>query len=206
MNLANKLALSALAAVSGLTAAPAFSANDSPWQVRARALLVAPNEHATVSAGGDILIDNSFVPEVDVSYFVDKHWALELIAAVTPHTVTHSGLGDLADVWLLPPTLTVQYHLDPDGQSIRPYVGAGINYTTFFGIDETAGLNIKLDDSVGLALQAGFDIPFGGGWSANVDVKKIFISTYATITGDVDATASVDINPVVVGVGVGYRY
>jgi outer membrane protein len=202
MNLANKLALSALAAVSGLTAAPAFSANDSPWQVRARALLVAPSEHSSLP----VSIDNSFVPELDVSYFVDKHWALELIAAVAPHTVAVDGIGDLADVWLLPPTLTVQYHLDPDGQSIRPYVGAGINYTTFLGIDESAGLNVKLDDSFGLALQAGFDIPFGGGWSANVDVKKIFISTDATVTGGVTAAASVDIDPVVVGFGVGYRY
>lgn len=202
MNLANKLALSALAAVSGLTAAPAFSANDSPWQVRARALLVAPSEHSTLPVD----IDNSVVPEVDVSYFVDKHWAFELIAAVTPHTVAVDGLGDLADVWLLPPTLTLQYHLDPDGTSIRPYVGAGINYTTFFGIDETTGLNVKLDDSFGLALQAGFDIPFGGGWSANVDVKKVFISTDATVSGDVDAAATVDIDPVIIGIGVGYRY
>jgi len=147
------------------------------------------------------------VPELDVSYFVDKHWALELIAAVTPHTVSVGG-PDLADVWLLPPTLTVQYHLDPDGQSIRPYVGAGINYTTFFGIDEAAGYNkVKLNDSFGLALQAGFDIPFGGGWSANVDVKKIFISTDATVeSGAPTIHASVDIDPVVVGFGVGYRY
>jgi outer membrane protein len=204
MNLANKLVLSALAVVSGLTAAPAFSANDSPWQVRARALFVAPSEHSTLP----VQIDNSFVPELDVSYFVDKHWALELIAAVTPHTVAVQGLGDLADVWLLPPTLTVQYHLDPDGQSIRPYVGAGINYTTFFGVDEAAGINkVKLDDSFGLALQAGFDIPFGGGWSANVDVKKIFISTDATVvTPGPTIKASVDIDPVVVGIGVGYRY
>jgi outer membrane protein len=203
MNLANKLALSALAAVSGLTAAPAFSANDSPWQVRARALLVAPSEHSSLP----ISIDNSFVPELDVSYFVDKHWAFELIAAVTPHTVSVGG-SDLADVWLLPPTLTVQYHLDPDGQSIRPYVGAGINYTTFFGVDEAAGFDkVKLNDSFGLALQAGFDIPFGGGWSANVDVKKIFISTDATVeSGAPTIHASVDIDPVVVGFGVGYRY
>lgn len=201
MNLANKLALSALAAVSGLTAAPAFSANDSPWQVRARALLVAPSEHSSLP----VSIDNSFVPELDVSYFVDKHWALELIAAVTPHTISVGG-SELTDAWLLPPTLTVQYHLDPDGTSIRPYVGAGINYTTFFGIDEVAGVNVKLDDSFGLALQAGFDIPFGGGWSANVDVKKIFISTDATVTGGITAAASVDIDPVVVGIGVGYRY
>jgi outer membrane protein len=198
-NLKN-LALAMVA--SSALVAPALAANDSPWMVRARGILVAPSEHSVLPVN----IDNTFVPEVDVSYFIDKHWAVELIAAVTPHTVAVDGLGDLADVWLLPPTLTVQYHLDPDGPSIRPYVGAGINYTTFFGIDETSGLNVKMDDSVGLALQAGFDIPFGDGWSVNVDLKKIFISTDATVSGTTNAAANVDIDPVVFGIGVGYRY
>lgn len=201
MKLNLKLTALALVASSAIVA-PALAANDSPWMVRARALLVAPSEHSSLP----VSIDNSTVPEVDVSYFFDKNWAVELIAAVAPHSVAVDGLGELADVWLLPPTLTVQYHLDPQGASMRPYVGVGINYTTFFGIDEAPGLNVDLEDSVGLALQAGVDIPFGDGWSANVDVKKIFISTDATVSGGTNAAASVDIDPVVFGIGVGYRY
>jgi outer membrane protein len=90
---------------------------------------------------------------------------------------------------------------------MRPYVGVGINYTTFFGVDEPAGLSISYDDSFGLALQAGIDIPFGNGWSANIDVKKIFINTDVTILGlGPVVRADVDIDPVIVGMGVGYRY
>lgn len=184
----------------------ALAANDSPWMVRARGLLVAPNEHANVSIGGDVTIDNSFVPEVDVSYFFAKNFAVELIAAVAPHDVEHTFGVDLGSAWLLPPTLTLQYHFDPDGAAIQPYVGVGINYTTFFGVDEPAGLNISYDDSFGLALQAGLNIPFGKGWSANIDVKYIDINTDVTITGGVNATADVDIDPFIVGMGVGYRY
>lgn len=184
----------------------ASAAEDSPWMVRARLLLVAPNESARVSIGGDVRIDNSVVPEVDVTYFFTKNIAAELIAAVTPHDVSHTFGVDLGSAWLLPPTLTLQYHFDPDGPAMRPYVGVGINYTTFFGVDEPAGLNISYDDSWGLALQAGVNIPFGDGWSANIDVKYIDINTDVTITGGVNATADVDINPVVVGFGVGYRY
>ncbi len=184
----------------------ASAAEDSPWMVRARLLLVAPNESANVSIGGDVLIDNSVVPEVDVTYFFTKNIAAELIAAVTPHDVSHTFGVDLGSAWLLPPTLTLQYHFDPDGPAMRPYVGVGVNYTTFFGVDEPAGLNISYDDSWGLALQAGVNIPFGDGWSANIDIKYININTDVTITGGVNATADVDINPVVVGFGVGYRY
>ncbi len=188
--------------------APAFAANDSPWMVRARGILVAPAEHADISPiGGDVDIDNSVVPEVDVTYFLSENFAVELIAAVTPHDVAHSTGVDLGSAWLLPPTLTLQYHFDPKGASMRPYVGVGVNYTTFFGVDEPAGLDISYDDSFGLALQAGIDIPFGNGWSVNVDVKKIYINTDVTIVGlGPVVEADVDINPVVFGVGVGYRY
>lgn len=202
-NLKN-LALAMVA--SSALVAPALAANDSPWMVRARGILVAPAEHADVSIGGDVSIDNAVVPEVDVTYFLSENFALEAIAAVTPHDVSHTAGVDLGSVWLLPPTVTLQYHFDPKGASMRPYVGVGVNYTTFFGVDEPAGLNIDYDDSFGLALQAGIDIPFGNGWSVNVDVKKIYINTDVSITGTVTAEADVDINPVVFGVGVGYRY
>jgi len=195
----------ALVASSALVA-PALAANDSPWMVRARGILVAPSESADVSIGGDVEIENSVVPEVDVTYFLSENFAIEAIAAVTPHDVTHTFGVDLGTVWLLPPTVTLQYHFDPKGAAMRPYVGVGVNYTTFFGVDEPAGLNVEYDDSFGLALQAGIDIPFGNGWSVNIDVKKIYINTDVSITGTVTAEADVDINPVVFGMGVGYRY
>lgn len=205
MNNAVKLSMLALTAASGLAAAPAFSANDSPWMVRARLLGVLPSESANVSIGGDVEIDNSFVPEVDVTYFFSKNWAAELIAATTPHDVDSTVAGHLGDVWLLPPTLTLQYHLDPDSDSFRPYAGIGINYTIFYGQDDAAGFSLDYDNSFGVAFQAGADFPIGNGWSFNIDVKKIYINTDVSINAGA-VTADVDINPWVVGAGFGYRY
>jgi outer membrane protein len=205
MRLASLLCGSVAAAL--LLPAVALADNDGPWMVRARAIGVLPSEDATVSTGGDVDIDDTLVPELDFTYFFAKHWAAELILATTPHDVDHvSPSLDLGSVWLLPPTVTVQYHFAPGDQSFRPYVGAGVNYTIFYGVDEPAGLNIDYDNAFGFALQAGFDIPIGGGWMINADVKKIFLNTDVVITGAVNATADVDINPWVVGLGVGYRY
>lgn len=205
MKNAVKLSMLALAAASGLAAAPAFSANDGPWMVRARLIGVLPSESANVSIGGDVEIDNSFVPEVDVTYFFSKNWAAELIAATAPHDVDHTTEGHLGDVWLLPPTLTLQYHIDPASDSFRPYVGVGVNYTIFYGQDDAAGFDLDYDDSFGVAFQAGADFPIGNGWSFNVDVKKIYINTDVSINAGA-VTADVDINPWVVGAGLGYRY
>jgi outer membrane protein len=199
------------ASVAAIAAPQAAYAEQGPWLVRGRLLAVLPDEGASVTVlGGDLEIEDQFVPELDITYFFDKHWAAELILAVTPHEITHKPTGlDIGEVWLLPPTLTVQYHFQPDDPDFRPYIGAGVNYTMFFGHDDAdpAILDADFDSSVGFALQAGFDIPIDEHWSINVDVKKVWINTDVrldTTLGPVEA--DVDINPLIVGVGVAYRW
>ena len=116
---------------------------------------------------------------------------------------------------VLPPTLLAQYHFAPNA-TIRPYIGAGVNFTLFYDEDATDGFetaaggesNVDLDESVGLAGQVGLDIG-SGDWFFNIDVKYIQMDTTATITtpgalGTVDV--DVDINPWVLGIGFGKRF
>lgn len=193
---------------------PAF-AEASDWMVRLRGLAVVPDESSSVSAiGGKATLGNSVVPEVDVTYFFTENVAAELIAAITPHNVRGEGtsLGslDLGDVMLLPPTLTLQYHFRPQ-EVFRPYVGAGVNYTTFF--DAKAGnsiSSIKYDNSFGYVLQAGIDVGlqrfgFDDHWAVNFDVKKLFLNTDVSINGGA-IKADVDLDPWIVGVGLAYRF
>jgi outer membrane protein len=187
-------------------------ADQSPWMIRGRAIVIMPDESAKVSPiGGSVKINDQVVPELDISYFFEKHWAAELILATSQHHITHTPTGlNLGKTWVLPPTVTLQYHINPDSPSFRPYIGAGINYTKFYSQSgaDPAVTNIKLKDSVGLALQAGFDIPINDHWTFNVDVKKIFMNTKSTIelAGPTTVRADVDIDPLVVGVGFGYRF
>lgn len=181
----------------------------SPWQVRLRAISIVPDEDASVSAiGGDIGIDTAVVPEVDISYFFTDHIAVELIAAAAKHDVTLKGsaLGDLdlGSVWHLPPTLTLQYHFTPD-QTFSPYVGAGVNYTVFFNEDSGGVNDIKYDNSFGPALQAGIDYKLDEHWMLNADVKKVWINSDVSVNSGA-VTADVDIDPWIIGVGVGYRF
>lgn len=169
-----------------VTSSSAFAVdadNDSKWMLRGRALGVIPSEDSNISPiGGRAEVDNSIVPELDVTYFFTPNIAAELIAAVTPHDVKAKGtaLGDVdvGDSWLLPPTLTLQYHFT-QFVGFKPYVGAGLNYTVFFNEDPGALNSVKYDNSFGGALQAGVDIPIQGNWYANIDVKKVWIDTTA---------------------------
>ena len=186
----------------------------SKWQVRLRGISVTANESATIEAiGGDIEIKGAFVPELDFTYFFSDNWAAELILGTTNHDVkaVETAAGDikLGDVWLLPPTLTLQYHFATEG--IRPYVGAGFNYTIFYGVDEGPVADaVDYDNSFGFAFQGGIDFDLTDKWFLNVDAKYITMNTDATVdaTTALGATvgADVDINPLVIGFGVGMKF
>ncbi len=184
------------------------------FMIRARAIGVLPlDSSSSVSAiGGHVTATDQAAPELDFSYFLTDNVAFELIAATTRHNVAAEGtaLGkvDVGSVWALPPTLTVQYHFMPHS-AFSPYVGAGINATFFYDARAAHPVvdHVSFEDNVGAAIQAGIDYNFSGHWFANVDVKQIFLSTTAHIrTGLGPVTANTDLNPLVVGVGIGYRF
>lgn len=209
------LALLLLGATGAQAADPApagFKAGD--FMVRVRGLGVLPDVSSKVSSpvGGKIDISNDFIPEVDFSYFFTPNFSLELIAGTTRHSVTDKGsvVGDthLGTVRLLPPTLTAQWHFLPN-ERINPYVGAGINYTIFYDAKNgSQHSGIRYDDNFGYALQAGVDVNLAGNWYANLDVKKIFLKTTAHVSAAkaIPTTAKVDIDPWIVGFGIGYKF
>ncbi len=188
--------------------------NFKKWQVRARVLAVVPQESASIDAiGGDVTISNAYIPEVDFTYFFTENLGAELILGTTKHDVgaieTAVGNIDLGSVRLLPPTLTFQYHFN--GELVRPYIGAGLNYTIFY--DSKSGNvvdDVSYDGALGYAFQAGFDFDLNDNFLINVDVKKLYLNTDVTVdaTTALGATvgADVDINPFIFGVGIGYKF
>lgn len=181
--------------------------------LRGRIIGLLPDESSTVSTiGGNVDASNEWTGEVDFSYFLTDNIATELIAATTKHRMgvngSSSGNVDLGDVWLLPPTLTLQYHFVPKAV-FSPYVGAGVTYAVFYNKDVATGLrNVKYENAWGYAFQAGFDYSLGGNWYFNADVKKIFLNTDVTVTTNAGTVirADTDLDPWVVGVGFGYKF
>lgn len=183
--------------------------------IRLRGIGVIPDEDGDLQVGGNdisggVEVDDAYVPELDLGYFLTDNIALELILATNRHDVgavdTPLGDADLGEVQLLPPTLTLQYHFRPK-ERFSPYVGAGLNYTIFFDEEDGDATRIDYEDSFGFALQAGVDYALSGNWSLNLDVKKLFLSTDVdTTVAGTDIEADVDIDPWIIGFGVGYRF
>ncbi len=211
-----------LAVAAALAAPVATYADSAPgqpkgdWLFRVGFSLLDPDATSLENPGGlglgDLVVDNDVSPTFNISYFLTNHVSTELLAAwpFTHGVDLKTGTpGDdatrVASVDHLPPTLSLNWHFNPEG-TFRPYIGAGVNYT-MFSSEETrgalAGSELKLDDSVGAAGQVGVDVGQGN-WFFNANVRYIQIESDATLNGaDI---GSVDINPWVYGVHVGYRF
>ncbi|MCB9965819.1 MAG: OmpW family protein [Rhodospirillales bacterium] len=175
------------------------------WQFRLRTIGVLPDSGGHTSIGGKPHADNAVVPEFDITYFFTDHVAAELILATSKHDLKLKGPNlDLGESWILPPTLTVQYHFTPK-QAFSPYVGAGLNYTLPYAEDDGADTtSLKADGSFGTALQVGFDYWMNDNWGLNMDVKKVWVDVDARVNGTI--TGNVELNPWIVGAGVSYRF
>ncbi len=180
--------------------------------VRARLLGVVPDDSSSdiTSIGGNAAVDDSITVDIDFTYFLTKHFATELTLTVAKNDVsavdTAVGDLDLGHVYLLPPTLTAQYHFLPDS-TFRPYVGAGINYTIFFNEDAGAANDVNYDNGFGYALQVGFDVEIDKHWALNFDVKKIWLSTDVSVKAlGTTVYTNVDIDPWLFGAGIAYRF
>jgi len=174
-------------------------------------------------AGTDVGVDSGAALGITASYMLAPHWGVELLAA-TPfkHDITVSGLGGLGvrdgtrigSTEQLPPTVSLQYYFADAASQWQPYIGVGVNYTTFFNesvsSDAKSALgasNLNLDDSVGLAAEIGLDWAVTNKWLVNVSVWKADIKTDASLdTALGRVKTKVTIDPVVYMVAVGYKF
>ena len=214
----------AVAMASGAMAVQAYEQGD--WVLRAGATTVDPDTDSD-------LIDESIPYKVDVDddtqlgiipvYMVTDKWAVEVLAA-TPfeHDITVENTPiDAGSTKHLPPTVSVQWYPRGGSEGWQPYIGLGVNYTIFFdedadnelvdflGVDDA---DLDLDDSFGLAAQAGVDIPINDNWAINLAVWYIDIDTEAEVTAKVAGETvakvdfDVDIDPWVYNIGIAYKF
>lgn len=201
-----KLQSLVLAAATALTMTTAFAVPAGTWSIAAGAHYVDPkSDNGTLNNGLSVDVDGDVRPTISGEYFIANNVGVELLAAIPFH---HDfDLNDAASNRVLtgktqhlPPTLSLQYHFDGYNMpmNVKPFVGVGVNYTTFFKEKVSNGADLDLDDSVGVAGHIGLDIPFAPTESFRIDARYMDIKTDAKLNG-VDA-GEIDISPWVYGV------
>jgi outer membrane protein len=198
------------------TAVSGFAQESGDWRVRLRATAVVPEESASITTiGGNVRISNTVIPELDLTYFFVKNFSANLILGTTRHEITaiNTALGDVnvGKVWLLPPTLTLLYHL-PVSKQVQPYLGGGLNYTIFYSATNGEAIaNTTYKNNFAPAAQLGVDFDIAKNIFLNFDVKKLWLQTDATITtnanvaGGATVKADTKIYPWLLSFGVGFK-
>lgn len=216
----------ALCLVGAATTATAHEPGD--LILRAGAAAVVPIEDssfirpAAVSPAGKAGLDSDTQLGVTLTWMLSERWGVEVLAA-TPytHTITFAGdlagLGDLAQVKHLPPTLSLQYYFETGNPAFAPYAGAGLNYTKMLETSATpngrrvldsvgTGGNhaIEADDSVGYSLQLGLDLELDRKWLLNAAIWYMDIDTTVEVSNLLKVDVAID--PWVYMVGIGLRF
>jgi len=211
-----------------IASAPVMAVEKGDILINARFLNVNPDVGSNdikslngTSAGlGGIDVNDANTLGVDITYMMTDNFGLELMLDTSSkHDIVGTGgIAGLAvgDVTVLPPSVIAMWHFMPKN-NIRPYVGAGLNYTMFFSESTTSDLTtalgatstgLSVDDTLSLVFQAGVDIDINKSWYVSLDAKYIDMNTTATVqvNGADAATVDFDVNPLVLGVGVGTRF
>ena len=219
-------------------ATPALAHEAGQWILRGGVGVVMPKDNNLVlptislpplTIDATVQVDDGTSMTLTGTYMFTENWAFDILAAwpfkhdidldatIDDGTGPVSGRAPFGEVKHLPPTFSVQYHFSPDA-NFQPFVGLGLNYTTFSGeklnqdVVDAGITSFSLDDSFGVAAQVGADWLLSGQWLINFDLRWINIESDLTATVD-DGTGpvsgelgTVKIDPWVFAVNVGYRF
>ena len=218
------LAVFTSAILSVAIAGPAVGHEAGQWILRAGVGTVMPKDDnlSLPDLGVTANVDDGTSLTLTGTYMFTDNWAFDILAAYPfSHDVkldANDGSGasiPFGKVEHLPPTFSVQYHFLP-GSTFQPFVGLGLNYTTFLTEDIDSGItglitDFSLDDSFGVAAQAGADWMLGERWLINFDLRWINIESDLKVTLAADPSGkaelgTVKIDPLVVAINVGYRF
>jgi outer membrane protein len=197
---------------------PVQAYDKGDWIFRVGAGAVEPKSTVYSSSEDDIFVEVDSATAVTLTgvYFLSPNWSFEVLAASPfKHDVSLGSTGvpavKIGEVQQLPPTFSFQYHFMPES-TFRPYVGLGLNYTTFFNeelIPELSdqGISLTVDDSFGAAIQVAADIALSGKWLLNFDIRYITLKADAKLSDGVDVeTIELDISPLLYSINIGYAF
>lgn len=164
-----------------------------------------------VPPGADVDVGDATTVLLSYERVLRPHVGIELSLGVPPKLEAKGKgsvafLGKVLETRLISPTLFVNYHFGEPGAKLRPYLGAGINYTRFTRIESSIAPKVEMSDSWGWALKAGLDVSIAPQWGVFASVTRLDVSSKVVASGATVIQTKVDFRPIVYSAGVSYRF
>jgi outer membrane protein len=164
-----------------------------------------------VPPGADVDVSNATTVIFVYERLFTPNIGLEFVIGVPPKlTAKGAGsaafLGEVLSVKNVSPTLLLNYHFFSPADALRPYVGAGINYTRFTSAHSSLAPDVELGSSTGLAVQAGIQYAITKDVGLFASIAKIDVKSKAVASGATVLTTTVDFRPIVYSAGVSYQF
>jgi len=227
-----KLVFSVTSVLILMSGSPAFSDEVKSNSVRIGFYDVFYHASATDITGPYVPAGvNLDVNDVKTLYFayirrLTPDWDLEIAAGLPPKTetvgkgpatvgsVAYNGQVISTAKWFAP-TILINYNILSEEHKFRPYIGVGINYTTFYDRRSTAAgdaasggpTKISLTASVGPAATAGLSFKPTPNWGIYASYSITRVNSHLTTnTAGVFRTSSIKFGPQALVISAGYAF
>lgn len=211
------IAIGSLAAIAAVSPAQAQDSPDSGWFIRGAVtrLHLADKIDLTVAGtpvpNAGISTKNHYTPTIQLGHTVGRDFAIVFTGGIPPHIDINGSdalapYGKLAETTYGPCTLTAQYRPIHTGV-FQPYVGAGAAYMIIFSAKDAAFQNVKIDNDLSPALEAGTDVMLTKRYGLFIEVKKAWLRTTANGTfGGAPVVGKVKLDPWAFSAGAVFRF
>ena len=186
------------------------------------------HDHQHGKGGEDLNLKAENLTTLYIGYIrrLSPHFQAELALAIPPVAKTEGvGPATLGSVpyagqvistarWIAP-TAFIEYNFFDEGTKFRPFIGVGINYTTFYDRDSTAAGNaasggptrLSLTSSTGPAATAGFTYKIAPHWDATASYSIARVnSNLEADTAGLIRTTSIKFGPQALILSIGYSF
>lgn len=164
-----------------------------------------------VPAGADAVTGDATTVIAVIERTLTPNVGVELVLGVPPRIKAQAAgtvpfLGEVMTARNVAPTLLANYYFGAPTDSLRPYLGVGVNYTRFVGVESKLAKDVRLSDSVGLAVQAGVNMALSKQTGLFASIAKVQVKSDLVAAGSTVLTTTIDFRPITYSAGLYYRF
>ncbi len=206
-----------IALLGAMALAPTAFAQDASTDTGAKRFAVVggfamsePTSNPSI-AGARTQVDGGTAATLSASYYINDNIAVEAWGAADKfdHRLRNAQGGKLGTVEAQPYAVSAQYHFGTSDKIVRPFVGLGYYEANYDGekaepTGALAGQRIGVETAKGAMATAGVDVALSPMWFARADVRYLQGDSDVKLNGT--KVGNAELNPVVLGLGLGARF